>query len=225
NKLYHYFNNKENSNDLKKQFFKNIKQALFYLFLVILTFYNITYLTLLTFFPFPFFGWISLFILSTIWVYLFLKLVFYLVFKIFNIDKKIKKFYLFLPYPLFMLLWFGYSFVPLEWQSSFKEFESLCEKADSKAVIYDAKNIISLWDNYKKINKDILFNITEQYVDFRIKKIIILWYYKDGKNTIQEYKIDNTYSWLDIGMFAKYKRKMICYDIQKYKELQEKRGY
>lgn len=23
NKLYHYFNNKENSNDLKKQFFKN----------------------------------------------------------------------------------------------------------------------------------------------------------------------------------------------------------
>ncbi|EID0148579.1 hypothetical protein LA125_001878, partial [Campylobacter jejuni] len=102
-----------------------------------------------------------------------------------------------------MLLWFGYSFVPLEWQSSFKEFESLCEKADSKAVIYDAKNIISLWDNYKKINKDILFNITEQYVDFRIKKIIILWYYKDGKNTIQEYKIDNTYSWLDIGMFAK----------------------
>ncbi|EOH6974171.1 hypothetical protein ACMC4G_001832, partial [Campylobacter jejuni] len=90
NKLYHYFNNKENSNDLKKQFFKNIKQALFYLFLVILTFYNITYLTLLTFFPFPFFGWISLFILSTIWVYLFLKLVFYLVFKIFNIDKKIK---------------------------------------------------------------------------------------------------------------------------------------
>lgn len=49
NKLYHYFNNKENSNDLKKQFFKNIKQALFYLFLVILTFYNITYLTLLTF--------------------------------------------------------------------------------------------------------------------------------------------------------------------------------
>lgn len=45
NKLYHYFNNKENSNDLKKQFFKNIKQALFYLFLVILTFYNITYLT------------------------------------------------------------------------------------------------------------------------------------------------------------------------------------
>ncbi|EOJ2288639.1 hypothetical protein ACM1K8_001741, partial [Campylobacter jejuni] len=60
NKLYHYFNNKENSNDLKKQFFKNIKQALFYLFLVILTFYNITYLTLLTFFPFSFFGWISL---------------------------------------------------------------------------------------------------------------------------------------------------------------------
>ena len=124
-----------------------------------------------------------------------------------------------------MLLWFGYSFVPLEWQSSFKEFESLCEKADSKEVIYDAKNIISLWDNYKKINKNILFNITEQYVDFRIKKIIILWYYKDSKNTIQEYKIDNTYSWLDIGMFAKYKRKMICSDIQKYKELQEKRDY
>ncbi|AJD01810.1 putative membrane protein [Campylobacter lari] len=64
---------------------------MFYLFLVIFTFYNITYLTLLAFFLFPFFGWTSLFILSTIWVYLFLKLVFYLVFKLSNIDKKIKK--------------------------------------------------------------------------------------------------------------------------------------
>ena len=41
--------------------------------LIILTMLNIHYHYILTFIPFPFFGWITLFILSCIWVYLFLR--------------------------------------------------------------------------------------------------------------------------------------------------------
>lgn len=145
---------------------------MFYLFLVILTFYNITYLTLLTFFPFLFFGWTSLFILSTIWVYLFLKIVFYLVFKLFNIDKKIKKFYLFLPYPLFMLLWFGCSFVPLEWQSSFKEFESLCENLKNREVIYNQE----IYDRVKGKNNVVRVKFVESNIGLRIQKVEYQYY-------------------------------------------------
>ncbi|WP_229239090.1 hypothetical protein [Campylobacter volucris] len=46
-----------------------------------------------------------------------------------------------------MLFWFGYSFAPLKWQSSFKEFESLYDKADSKEIIYDAKLYEENWIN------------------------------------------------------------------------------
>ncbi|ARE80305.1 hypothetical protein [Campylobacter helveticus] len=218
NKLYHYFNHKEKPNDFKKQFFKNIKQTLFYLFLAILTFYNITYLTLLTFSPFPFFGWISLFILSTIWVYLFLKLVFYLIFKLFNIDKKIKKFYLFLPYPLFMIAWFSYSFVPLEWQSSFKEFENLCKNLKDKEVIYNQE----VYDRVKGKNNVVKVKFVESNMGLRIQKVEYQ-YYEIATNVL--YKSYYTYGWLDIGMFAKNGRTLGCDGIDEYKKKIKERDY
>lgn len=114
--------------------------------------------------------------------------------------------------------------MPVEWQPSFREFKRLCVEL-KEPIIYEPKNIINLWDTYKKINKNILFKKTESYANCRTKEITILWYYIDDKNITHNYKIDKTYSLLDIAMFAKYKRKMYCPDIEKYKKLREKRAY
>ena len=44
-----------------------------------------------------------------------------------------------------MLSWFAFSFVPLEWQPSFREFERLCKESDFKEIVYNTvleKNFI-----------------------------------------------------------------------------------
>ena len=105
--------------------------------LIILTMLNIHYHYILTFIPFPFFGWITLCILSCIWVYLFLRFCVWSFNRIFKKNLRVKKLYLALPYPLIMLSWFGFSFIPLEWQPSFREFERLCSESDSKEIIYN----------------------------------------------------------------------------------------
>lgn len=130
-----------------------MKTSLKYSILVILTILNIQFFYVLTFIPFPFFGWITLFILSCIWVYLFLRFCVWSINKIFKKNLRVKKIYLALPYPLIMLSWFAFSFVPLEWQPSFREFERLCGESDSKEIIYNIdleKNIIILISIQKK---------------------------------------------------------------------------
>lgn len=129
-----------------KDFFK-------YSILITLTALNIAFFYILTFIPFPFFGWITLFILSCIWVYIFLRFCVFSINEIFNKNIKIKKIYLALPYPLIMGSWFGFSFVSLEWQPSFREFERLCEENKSKEIVYNTileKNIIILINIPKK---------------------------------------------------------------------------
>ena len=109
--------------------------------LIILTMLNIHYHYILTFIPFPFFGWITLFILSCIWVYLFLRFCVWSFNRIFKKNLRVKKLYLALPYPLIMLSWFGFSFIPLEWQPSFREFERLCrEEGGDTTTIYSQES-------------------------------------------------------------------------------------
>ena len=130
-----------------------MKTSLKYSLLIILTLFNIQFLYILTFIPFPFFGWITLFILSCIWVYLFLR------FCVWSINRIFKK----------NIRVFGFSFVPLEWQPSFREFERLC-KTIEQPMIYNAKTIINLWDTYKQTNKNIQFQITKNYINLRTKQ-------------------------------------------------------
>ena len=162
-----------------------MKTFLKFFILIVLTILTIHYHYILTFIPFPFFGWITLFILSCIWVYLFLRFCVWILSciwvylflrfcvwsfnRIFKKNIRVKKIYLALPYPLIMLSWFGFSFVPLEWQPSFREFERLC-KTIEQPMIYNAKTIINLWDTYKQTNKNIQFQITKNYINLRTKQ-------------------------------------------------------
>lgn len=93
---------------------------------------------------FPFFGWITSFILSCIWAYLILK---FIIFELFKINKKINKLYLFLPYPVLIGSWLAFSFVPVEWQPSFREFERLCGELKQNTIIYEQ-------EIYDKIDKE-----------------------------------------------------------------------
>ena len=201
-----------------------MKTSIKYSILIILTFFNIQFLYILTFIPFPFFGWITLFILSCIWVYLSLRFCVWSINRIFKKNIRVKKLYLALPYPLIMLSWFGFSFVPLEWQPSFREFERLC-KTIEQPMIYNAKTIINLWDTYKQTNKNIQFQITKNYINLRTTQILIEWYYDDNEGKKHTFKIDKDYSWYDIGMIPKNERTLTCASIDKTKELIKQRWW
>lgn len=150
-----------------------MKTSLKYSILVVLTILNIQFFYVLTFIPFPFFGWITLFILSCIWVYLFLRFCIWSINRIFKKNLRVKKIYLALPYPLIMLSWFAFSFVPLEWQPSFREFERLCkEEGGDTTTIYNQ-------EAYDRIRKSTIKDIDiweEKMVAWRIKEAVLKVY-------------------------------------------------
>ncbi len=88
-----------------------------------------------------------------------------------------------------MLLWFGYFFIPLEWQSSFKEFESLCENLKNREVIYNQE----IYDRVKGKNNTIRVKFVENNIGLRIQKVEYQ-YYKIVTNIL--YKKYYTYGWL-----------------------------
>ena len=184
--------------------------------LIILTMLNIHYHYILTFIPFPFFGWITLFILSCIWVYLFLRFCVWSINRIFKKNLRVKKLYLALPYPLIMLSWFGFSFIPLEWQSSFREFERLCrEEGGDTTTIYSQESYDRIRKGESKNNKYIW---EDKMVAWRIKEAVLKVYESNTNILTRTYK---TFVWYDIGMFAKDERTMTCASMKKYKAKQE----
>ena len=184
--------------------------------LIILTMLNIHYHYILTFIPFPFFGWITLFILSCIWVYLFLRFCVWSINRIFKKNLRVKKIYLALPYPLIMLSWFGFSFVPLEWQPSFREFERLCrEEGGDTTTIYSQESYDRIRKGESKNNKYIW---EDKMVAWRIKEAVLKVYESNTNILTRTYK---TFVWYDIGMFAKDERTMTCASMKKYKAKQE----
>ena len=184
--------------------------------LIILTMLNIHYHYILTFIPFPFFGWITLFILSCIWVYLFLRFCVWSINRIFRKNLRVKKIYLALPYPLIMLSWFGFSFVPLEWQPSFREFERLCrEEGGDTTTIYSQESYDRIRKGESKNNKYIW---EDKMVAWRIKEAVLKVYESNTNILTRTYK---TFVWYDIGMFAKDERTMTCASMKKYKAKQE----
>lgn len=203
----------------KKQLWKTMKNTFKYGLLVLLTWLNIILFYPLTFIPFPFFGWITGFILSCIWVYLFAYWITYAIFKVFNIKKKIKKLYLALPYPVIMGTWFGFSFVPLEWQPSFREFERLCkENGGDTTTIYNQ-------EIYERIQTtgygfDLKTELTQESWRIKVKEV---YYYEYGtENLFEKHK---TYLWIDIGMIPKSERIIGCASINKTKELIKQRWW
>ena len=184
--------------------------------LIILTMLNIHYHYILTFIPFPFFGWITLFILSCIWVYLFLRFCVWSINRIFKKNLRVKKLYLALPYPLIMLSWFGFSFIPLEWQPSFREFERLCrEEGGDTTTIYSQESYDRIRKGESKNNKYIW---EDKMVAWRIKEAVLKVYESNTNILTRTYK---TFVWYDIGMFAKDERTMTCASMKKYKAKQE----
>ncbi len=71
-----------------------------------------------------------------------------------------------------MLLWFGCSFVFLEWQSSFKEFESLCENLKNREVIYNQE----IYDRVKGKNYVVRVKFVESNIGLRIQKVEYQYY-------------------------------------------------
>ena len=179
--------------------------------LIILTMLNIHYHYILTFIPFPFFGWITLFILSCIWVYLFLRFCVWSFNRIFKKNLRVKKLYLAL-----MLSWFGFSFIPLEWQPSFREFERLCrEEGGDTTTIYSQESYDRIRKGESKNNKYIW---EDKMVAWRIKEAVLKVYESNTNILTRTYK---TFVWYDIGMFAKDERTMTCASMKEYKAKQE----
>ncbi|QOQ95455.1 hypothetical protein [Helicobacter cinaedi] len=193
-----------------------MKTFLKFFILIVLTILTIHYHYILTFIPFPFFGWITLFILSCIWVYLFLRFCVWSINRIFRKNLRVKKIYLALPYPLIMLSWFGFSFVPLEWQPSFREFERLCrEEGGDTTTIYSQESYDRIRKGESKNNKYIW---EDKMVAWRIKEAVLKVYESNTNILTRTYK---TFVWYDIGMFAKDERTMTCASMKKYKAKQE----
>lgn len=195
-----------------------MKTSFKYSILIILTLLNMQFFYILTFIPFPFFGWITLFILSCIWVYLFLRFCVWSINQIFKKNLGVKKIYLALPYPLIMLSWFGFSFVPLEWQPSFREFERLCGENNPRKVVY---NVI-LKEKYLNSNKYPKEKENYRRINYRLIEKEIFWYDRDSDELFLKFY---SYYWTDIGMIPHYEREMICPDIQKYRAIKEKRWW
>lgn len=196
-----------------------MKTFLKFFILIVLTILTIHYHYILTFIPFPFFGWITLFILSCIWVYLFLRFCVWSFNRIFKKNLRVKKLYLALPYPLIMLSWFAFSFVPLEWQPSFREFERLCSESDSKEIIYN----VDLEKKYYNSNEYPKEKVNIRRINYRLIEREVFWYDRDSDELFVKFY---NYKWLDIGMFHQNYggsgRVWYCSDIAKYKEYKAK---
>lgn len=196
-----------------------MKDSTKYLILFILTIINIQFFYILLLLPFPFFGLITGFILSCIWVYLFLRFCIWSINKIFKKNISIKKIYLALPYPLIMLSWFGFSFVPLEWQPSFREFERLCREEGGDTTIIHNQEV---YDAIQAVGYG--FDLKTELIQ-KSWRIIVkeIYYYEYGtENLFEQYK---TFVWTDIGLIPKHKRTITCASIDKTKELIEKRWW
>lgn len=173
-----------------------MKTLIKFAILIALSFLNLKYYPILLIFPFPFFGLVSGFILVSIWIYLFLYFGVFLIFRFFKIDKPINKTYLALAFPLFLALWIGVSFIPLEYQPSFRKFEELC-KNQAGITIYDEK-IYKLWDGWdgQQGFGKVIFDEKHTKIDWRILKIQASFDYIDHKN--QRHKIKQV-----VGFFFK----------------------
>ncbi|MCX2683909.1 hypothetical protein OQH60_08570 [Campylobacter sp. MIT 21-1685] len=196
-----------------------MKTSFKYSILIILTLLNIQFIYILTFLPFPFFGWITLFIFSCIWVYLFLRFCVWSINKIFKKNLRVKKIYLALPYPLIIGSWFAFSFVPLEWQPSFREFERLCrEEGGDTTTIYNQE----AYDRIRRGESKDIDIWEDKMVSWRIKEAVLKVYERNTNILIESYK---TFVWYDIGMFAKNERTVTCAYIDETKQKIKERGY
>ena len=196
-----------------------MKTSIKYSILIILTFFNIQFLYILTFIPFPFFGWITLFILSCIWVYLFLRFCVWSINRIFKKNLRVKKIYLALPYPLIIFCCFGFSFVPLQWEPIFREFERLCggEGGDTE-TIYNRE----IYDRIRTTGYVVNLKTELTHKSWRIKKKEIYYYEYGTENLFEKYE---TYLWTDMGMIPKGERIIGCASIGKTKELIKQRWW
>ena len=149
-------------------------------------------------------------------MYLFLRFCVWSINKIFKKKLRVKKIYLILPYPLIMLSWFGFSFVPLEWQPSFREFERLCVENNPREVIYnlDLKNKLYSSNKYPKEKENV------RRINYRLIEKEVFWYDRDSDELFLKFY---SYYWTDIGMIPHYEREMVCPDIQKYRAVKNKR--
>ncbi|WP_394949921.1 hypothetical protein [uncultured Helicobacter sp.] len=149
-------------------------------------------------------------------MYLFLRFCVWSFNRIFRKNLRVKKLYLALPYPLIMLSWFAFSFVPLEWQPSFREFERLCrEEGGDTTTIYSQESYDRIRKGESKNNKYIW---EDKMVAWRIKEAVLKVYESNTNILTRTYK---TFVWYDIGMFAKDERTMTCASMKKYKAKQE----
>ncbi|RDU59688.1 hypothetical protein CQA53_11295 [Helicobacter didelphidarum] len=128
-----------------------MKTSIKYSLLFFLTLLNIQFFYILTFIPFPFFGWITLFILSCIWAYLFLRFCVYSFNKIFKKNLRVNKLYLALPYPVIMGTWFIFSLVPYEYRLDFLIADTLCQM--DKSSISDEAYIKLYYDKIAELDK------------------------------------------------------------------------
>lgn len=185
-----------------------MKTLIKFAILIVLSFLNLKYYPILLIFPFPFFGLVSGFILVSIWIYLFLYFGIFLIFRFFKIDKPIKKTYLALAFPLFLALWIGVSFIPLEYQPSFRKFEELCA-TKSKEIVLDE-------DLRKKyIGKSPKIEQYYKPISWRIESVESVWSdYESKKVFLKHY----SYIWKEISLFPKsINGKIYCSDIDKSK--------
>lgn len=176
--------------------------------LILLSWLNLKYYPILLIFPLPFFGLVSGFILASIWAYLFLYAGVSLIFRIFNIKRSINKTYLVFAFPLFLALYIGASFIPLEYQPSFSKFEELC--------LTKPKDIILDEDLRKKyIGKSPKIEQYYKPINWRIESVESIWSdYESKKIFLKHY----SYIWREISPFHKTANgKIYCSDINKLK--------
>ena len=75
-----------------------------------------------------------------------------------------------------MLSWFGFSFVPLEWQPSFREFERLCNESNSKEIVYN----MMLENKYYNSNKYPKEKANYKRINYRLVEKEVFWYDRDS---------------------------------------------
>lgn len=121
---------------------KYIKNTLLYGLLIFFTFCCVA--------ASAFLGWIPILVIAGFWVYIWAYWVTYAAFKVFNINKKINKLYLALPYPVIMGTWFGFSFVPYEYRLDFLIADTLCR---TKSNISDESYIKLYYDKIAKLDE------------------------------------------------------------------------
>ena len=118
-----------------------------------------------------------------------------------------------------MLSWFGFSFVPLEWQPSFREFERLCrEEGGNTRTIYNQES----YDRIMRGESEDIDIWEDKMVSWRIEEAVLKVYERNTNILARSYK---TFVWYDIGMIPKNERIITCASIEKTKELIKQRWW